>query len=188
MTSATKKRMMLWAFGLSCLVIGFGVVLHNLRSSTRAPVSMVKNDMRSIAVAIETYYVDHNRYPDPGPPLSRYRMHLRKLRETGGLNLPSAPTSITTPIAYLLVQLADPLSHEGELPFVYFASGPNWILVSAGPDGDYDLDPRELDWELSNPEIRLTLALSPSNYDPTNGTSSSGDVWRLKDGALPNNP
>lgn len=39
-----------------------------LEAQTRAKVSRVKSDFRSIATALESYYVDNNRYPEQGVP------------------------------------------------------------------------------------------------------------------------
>lgn len=54
-----------------------------------------------------------------------------------------------------------------------------YLLQSTGPDADYDLTEE-------SPEIQSLLAgnyigalLPPYEYDPTNGTFSNGDVFRL---------
>jgi hypothetical protein len=61
-----------------------------------------------------------------------------------------------------------------------------WILVSTGPDGDYDIgddlsvyDPRI--GQLSNRLLAGTNKRgSAYTWDPTNGTVSDGDIWRVK--------
>lgn len=51
-----------------------------------------------------------------------------------------------------------------------------WIVWSAGPDGDYDLD-----WKLYDPTAENpALAYLNSVYDPTNGAVSNGDIVRRK--------
>lgn len=63
-------------------------------------------------------------------------------------------------------------------PFAYYTDGPGWILMSTGPDRDYDVDPRvDYDGAAKTPLPGLVL----KTYDPTNGTKSDGDVWRVKE-------
>ena len=56
-----------------------------------------------------------------------------------------------------------------------------WIIVSAGPDNDYDCDAPKV-FDLSS---TTTLhSLKDLHYDPTNGAISSGDLitcseWKL---------
>ena len=64
-----------------------------LEAQTRAKTSRVKADMRSIATAVEAYFIDYNRYPitaqwinGPGAPPVNFNNRLR---------------GITTPVAYL---------------------------------------------------------------------------------------
>ena len=67
--------------------------------------------------------------------------------------------------------------------FGYYPSRPEpggaigWIIWSPGPDGIYDIDPfADYDPRLTE----LPLSLLNKTYDPTNGTRSRGDVYRLK--------
>jgi hypothetical protein len=62
-----------------------------------------------------------------------------------------------------------------------------WILVSPGPDCKYDILPD--DWDVYNPGLsqpsqRLLTGTNKKGraftYDPTNGTISDGDIWRVK--------
>lgn len=54
-----------------------------------------------------------------------------------------------------------------------------WIIVSRGPDKDYDFDPKRVyDGSISQPAV--SLLTSPFTYDPTNGTISNGDIRRVK--------
>lgn len=54
-----------------------------------------------------------------------------------------------------------------------------WILISPGPDLDYDIDPeRDYDASIAQPSIHLLSIVG--TYDPTNGLTSDGDIWRVK--------
>lgn len=55
--------------------------------------------------------------------------------------------------------------------------GNSWIVYSCGRDGDYDINPPE---KYYDPNSDKLLGLMSVTYDPTNGTDSSGDIWRVK--------
>jgi prepilin-type N-terminal cleavage/methylation domain-containing protein len=157
-----------------------------LEAQTRAKVSRVMADMRSIATAIEAYTVDYNR-----PPLDRVDWAVKGVSMMDG-GWPFVP--LTTPVAYLTSIPRDPFVPLFEEPWFrhveYFTStgsgreesdrnspsdpasffyGPRgkyrWLLDSPGPD---------MRWEW------LHLPRWAGNviyYDPTNGTKSQGDIY-----------
>jgi prepilin-type N-terminal cleavage/methylation domain-containing protein len=110
--------------------------------------------------------------------------------------------TITTPIAYITTYFSDPFASTKRATFSYSRSalGQGWILWSFGPDTD-ELGPNpgpgganqgsdigcfigsagvETDWY--NPADRVPSdLLIDSTYDPTNGTTSGGDVFRVKE-------
>ena len=164
-----------------------------LESQTRAKVSRVMADMRTIATAIEAYTVDYNRpLPDA---LEWFMMTHVPLATTTSLNL------LTTPVAYMTSIPQDPFAWrvEGaELRVFYvtpmgfgslpdppynnpsdpagFFYGPRshygWALDSRGPDG----------WRQYSLRALSTLpgfngAGDVLYYDATNGTKSAGDIY-----------
>lgn len=63
--------------------------------------------------------------------------------------------------------------------FRYYTDGNGWIVISVGPDGDYDFDPvKYYNSSIIQPSYEL-LCIAVT-YDPTNGTISNGDVYRVK--------
>lgn len=79
-----------------------------LEAQTRAKVSRVKADQRSIAAAMETYFVDNNRYPPQGPVTqTTYPFITDETRVFGGFGPRHAignrtiAWNLSTPIAYL---------------------------------------------------------------------------------------
>ena len=63
------------------------------------------------------------------------------------------------------------------MPFEYYPHGKGWIMISPGPDCKFDIDPAKCyDGNIPQPS-ELLIRMS---YDPTNGTVSPGDVWRVK--------
>jgi len=99
-------------------------------------------------------------------------------------------------IPLLTTQPKDPFSNKKNQVYQYYryqpkAMGPqHWLIISAGPDGDYDFD---LGLLLGN-QLIVSVMIDPStdlptikereplltamSYDPTNGTSSNGDIIR----------
>ena len=163
-----------------------------LESQTRAKVSRVMADMRSIATAIEAYTVDYNTHPPDWQDVVRMT----------GPNWPAEQilTPLTTPVAYLTSLPQDSFfrRHEGFGRFfwVYMTStgygsagypghndptdpaalfyGPRrnyrWVLDSVGPDMSWEcgraIRPQEWHW-----------AGDVIYYDATNGTKSQGDIY-----------
>jgi type II secretion system protein G len=164
-----------------------------LEAQTRAKVSRVKADMRTLATALESYRVDHNNYPR------------RQLVPIGGA---FSPLGDVTKRAEDLSRLTSPIAHITKVPFDIFEYRvpnpnntfeywnhnvfinptnpslprdpavrgpiPNWLLFSCGPNSD-----------LGTSAIRANLPYTPENafgylhdYDPTNGTISRGNIYR----------
>jgi general secretion pathway protein G len=159
-----------------------------LEAQTRSKVSRVKADFRSVATAIESYRVDENQYP-----------HSCDIKGTGDWF--AYCHLLTTPIAYMSRVPTDEFFDKDSDPYFRsfeFRSWPSadlypdgipdpltrsvggtpktgifkkWMLFSCGPDRD---------WELGPPE---TLPYEPFDiedvYDPTNGTVTEGNIFRL---------
>jgi hypothetical protein len=114
--------------------------------------------------------------------------------------------TLTTPKAYIRSYPVDYFSTPRGATFAYWSvfyrkpdpsgrivgvdsptSHGGWILVSPGPDRKYDILPD--DWDVYNPAVaqptvRLLTGTNKRGraftYDPTNGTISDGDIWRVK--------
>ncbi len=149
-----------------------------LEAQTRAKVSRVYSDMRTLANALELYYSDHQAYPPEYlfPPLG--------VPET--TRVMKAHSHLTTPIAYISSippdpfrpiarwdppvywyynwlerydEMINPHTMRGDCP--WYDQYAAWMLTSLGPN--------------QNPGF-------PMIYDPTNGTLSDGDITRLGPG------
>ena len=162
-----------------------------LEAQVRSKVSRMQADLRSMAVAVESYVVDHNTYPD---------------------NF-NAVTQLTTPIAYFSTSyINDPFSLSNLPPesrvygFLNFEAAPldvampawvpdaadrarlrevRWIVGGRGPDQQLCSQAAPDDiayWEIS---LYCSRMLSGEGvYDPTNGTISYGDVARSRQGVV----
>jgi len=146
-----------------------------LEAQVRAKVSRVKNDQRAYATGLEAYLVDNNKYPGDQD------------------NNPFHPTErglyrLTTPVAYITTLFSDPFSPpfnsaDPNAPdvagFYVMASGSdnvaallpsqNYVLISLGPDQS----------DSSDEQDRFPSVCDLGMYDPTNGTTSAGDVLRF---------
>ncbi|MCC6547460.1 prepilin-type N-terminal cleavage/methylation domain-containing protein [Candidatus Sumerlaeota bacterium] len=159
-----------------------------LEAQTRSKVSRCRADMRSLVTAIESYYVDNNKYP---PAQDRFLV-------VNGTNLHvRTPSYLTTPIGYITSLPFDPFVDkkntysggpytdkdqigkryayyecaylETAYPIPWGANklsqwvGP-WLMYGYGPD--------------KNPFQGAGATLLP--YDPTNGTVSPGNIVRCQ--------
>ncbi len=145
-----------------------------LEAQTRSKVSRVKNDHRTLATALEAYFVDNNRYPpdQDNNPLNTNENGFYKL---------------TTPVAYMTTFASDPFSDQTfnsanssrVAAFYVMASGSNnnpltsivkqaYTLISLGPDRT----------DSSNGQDSFPANTNYNVYDPTNGSVSDGDIYR----------
>src|SRR5690606_38889862 len=113
---------------------------------------------------------------------------LEDISRAGGDGLAIA-SGLTTPVAYMSALLIDPFGPASKVtPYIYHREKWGFILISAGPDMDYDItDPAEVYSGLPG-EPGEKLIGGPWTYDPTNGTISNGDVWRVRDVQKANTP
>jgi len=169
-----------------------------LEAQTRAKVSRVKTDFRSLATAIEAYRLDFTDYPD-----------MSRIPHDDHYGPLGAYTQLTSPVAYITdVNMRDPFKKNlpGEandqfqgvgsdwISYGYmnlparrggnpvYPTPPIWMLQSQGPD--------HVDSGHSSPapgrgSVSAYAEIDPRTdyywcrYDPTNGTVSFGDILRF---------
>lgn len=175
-----------------------------LEAQTRAKVTRMKADMRSAAVAVESYMIDHNKYPfdGVGPGNSPHK--------PPAFNYWFLPYHISTPIAYMTsANLPDVFRRLPNDPGGHWQLGDaryrnvgstwggkyympvsiwydemqedlgGWILTSVGPDGFYG--PSGDTPIFPGGQAWPTPSGYPAHsqpFDPTNGTTSWGDIHR----------
>ncbi len=171
-----------------------------LEAQVRAKVSRVKNDMRSLATAMETYRLDSSGYPEyavivtpPGTDIQDpARVHGQDYFE----HFSRVPgLCITTPVAYMSTIPPDVFAvkrFEGPEPQVWDYSYKNSRQNSRIFSGDRSQEPwlgpngEKLlkdwgEWRLSSggPDgTRISDIKANRIYDPSNGTTSAGDIVR----------
>jgi type II secretory pathway pseudopilin PulG len=139
-----------------------------LQAKTRSQVSRTHGELRMCATALEAYYIDNNAYPSP---------------DYDSQHQPVLPHILSTPIAYITCIPIDPFSPDGKQSCHYNSvivasedtTTPYWIITSQGPDKKIDIDVTRY-----NPQYPYwgESYIIAKSYDPTNGTTSAGDVWR----------
>jgi len=167
-----------------------------LEAQTRAKVSRAKSDMRSVATALESYYVDENHYPPAyHAPNSTINPRIRRL------------VRLTTPIAYMTSVPIDAFNREvlaggdsqlvraflytDRASYARFVASPfaspynganfyrilwgeqfpssDWLLRSRGPMGTGESGFSALGTSVDKRDV----------YDPSNGTVSVGNIFLL---------
>lgn len=160
-----------------------GAANNFLDTQNRAKVARVRSDMRSLASAIDQYHLRDGGLPAWTTDTQFTKLHA--ITTTGkpvpSFRLPSSTGAtglhtLTTPNAYISTYPRDAFTKAQDDPFAYFNKGKSYILLSPGPDHDYDYDLTQFTPGSSPPSEPILFA----TYDPTNGASSSGDVWEIE--------
>jgi len=140
----------------------------------RNPVNRARLDMRTFALAIEAYHEANGKFPPWAigpdsinqsdiPSLSK-----ESLKQFSNL-VPDSP------------EITNGMTKNGIFrdPFVgtdtslsYYYRDSDWVIWSAGPNGRYELN---LDVLRTSMELTSDLFVD-YRYDPTNGSSSTGDL------------
>ncbi|MBX3730019.1 MAG: prepilin-type N-terminal cleavage/methylation domain-containing protein [Candidatus Sumerlaeia bacterium] len=161
-----------------------------LEAQTRAKVSRVKADLRTIVTALESYAVDHNKFPFDGHPGQAHWGWV------------TSSTRLTTPIAYITSLLRDPfqddtlqdtglpgghthfLDHPERKNHTYDYGTAHWHGIFAGLSPGYVKNFGASPWKVGSagPDRRFHEGGSHYGmaefYDPSNGTVSDGDIYR----------
>ncbi|MBI1785011.1 prepilin-type N-terminal cleavage/methylation domain-containing protein [Candidatus Sumerlaeota bacterium] len=165
-----------------------------LEAQVRAKVSRAKADMRTMATGIEAFYTDNNQYPDLVNILTGKFL--------------TTPIAYLTSLPEDVFRLGDAsgMSFPFNIRWYRYGSMPpdiptRWALECVGPDTDIDVyyssgggpfDPDIIALafypgytpDLFNPALGAVVNNARFlyiQYDPTNGTVSSGDIFRLSD-------
>lgn len=173
-----------------------------LEAQVRSKTAAVQNDMRQVAMGLESYHVDNNVYPptiDTGDNV---------MNMGGMMRMAFVPSTLTTPIGYItnipLDSFNPKVMEDHAHSFIYMSTSnfssaalrgykskveevplrrtnsPSWALYSTGPDLQYGAMMMQMN---SGPPptygIMYTTDTTVMRYDPSNGTISSGDIVRF---------
>ncbi len=143
-----------------------------LAAQVRAKVARVHEEMRGMATGLESYFVDNNNYPTDG----------------GSGNACSAtPTQFTG-----VVVLSTPIAYITRLPTDYFRVGHPYWPDPSNQTYVYYCDGKDVPATWWNSPAAWNYAMFSfgpdkisswaTEYDPTNGTVSNGDIRRFGPG------
>lgn len=141
----------------------------------------------------------NGRLPANRPTMEQIPTFLNGHIQTAGNRLTAG---ITTPVSFVSTFFTDALADVKGSTFNYYSTGSGWILWSPGPDvdqmqltdlgaastgngdGGAGVNNVETVYSTSVAQPSQTLITGSTatafTYDPTNGTSSAGDVYRVK--------
>lgn len=175
-----------------------------LEAQTRAKVARAQNDMRTLAVALESYQVDNNTYP------SRVKEPVAGVAGVGDVKLRMEDMSrLTTPVAFITSLPRDIFVPPGasvpddaedfftnddlglldywNAPIIdsisdIYANGEEktrtpWALMSQGPDATLGLGGN---WGNMQPPAGAEFGSYRFDYDASNGTISPGNIYRFQ--------
>lgn len=155
-----------------------------LEAQIRSKVARVQSDERTLQVAVESFAVDHNKYPgQDGMPGGGGEGYVRY-----------ALSPVTTPIAYLTSLPDDPFMSNIEprtpeedpgLIYLLWENHPAWA-------DNFD-DPGWVNFRMTADNKRFTYSINSQGpvdnqfgsfvnfhrYDPTNGAVSRGNITRV---------
>lgn len=177
-----------------------------LEAQTRSRVSRTLNDLRTISLAMESYRVDNNTYPNSegdsalGRPIVNGTPSARSEVDTRLLTTPVSYINSVPDDVFRRVAGADIQSGVGSLTPAYRIYARNypdtnwytvyprtaWMTWSIGPDklgqtGGYRSYPKVINNEAATTPNTTSTGI---RYDGTNGTVSIGDIYRWEGEAL----
>lgn len=157
-----------------CIMVAIAIP-NFLAAEVRAKVSSVNANQAMLSIALEAYFDDHGTYPLNAEKGALRGEDLLALKQpiTYFTAIPTDPFDTTDPrlrgrtfLRYLNYDQYPEALQGG----VFYHQGqvlrPRYILHSNGPDFENDFPASAHPWE-------IVL------YDPTNGTTSKGDICRL---------
>ena len=194
----SDNRIVAWSLGLAFAAIVayfvLSVVVPRMVTPPESPVTRTTSDLRTLATALETFHIDHNRYPasttntletfnfrsaPPGTPsFKAFPPSTFTTKQDSGS---PPPYNLTSPIAYLSAFPRD-VFVTADSPYAYFTSGTCWLVWSPGPDRRYDINYTDYDYSNNTPTPDFTAKYA---YDSTNGARSRGDIFRAGGNLLP---
>lgn len=170
-----------------------------LNAQVRAKVARAKSEIRNIQSSLEQFFIDNNQYPPMNTDRQVMRVQYRNLDDPTinvahvmiGVSRNARRIYLTTPVAYISSIPFDPFRGDGtEDGYQYGSDGQSYyVLTSYGPDssdGNADEEFDEREYTGARLDDLRRSAIRDSNYhmkdflyDPSNGTSSAGDIIRI---------
>ncbi len=175
-----------------------------LNAQVRAKVARSEAEIRNLKNTLESFFIDNNQYPPMSRDRTTAQKQYRGLEKTEpgaptinvahiliGSSRSGRRLYLTTPVSYISSLPYDPFRGDGsEIGYGYGSDGQSYYILSSwGPDSQDGLGVKngaldERDYtgaRLSDHRmagVRNSKYVLPDlKYDPSNGTSSTGDIF-----------
>ena len=165
-----------------------------LEAQTRAKVTKVKSDMRTVVTALEAYCIDNNSYINPYWPKAPRGRHTFGawflIRETRNGNRDGVGRQLTTPVEYIsssgipldpfwsyyIKEFGDVWGGGGIAAASFWYAADLVQVLNFGRGGVWYVD---IEYWLQSAGPNLIIFAHDTNdiYDPSNGTVSAGDIY-----------
>lgn len=170
-----------------------------LNAQVRAKVAKAQSEMKSLQLALESFFIDNNSYP----PMCSDRQYRSQYRDVFGdaekstIDIAHIAVGarrdrriyLTTPVAYISSIPFDPFNSDGtSTSYGYGSNGMSYyVLTSHGPDQQDGGVELFNEWEYTGARLgdkqragfrKSKYSLNDHMYDPSNGTASLGDIIR----------
>ena len=177
-------------------VLAMIAIPNFLEAQTRSKIARAEADMAALSASLRAYCADYNAYPPNRPEFRAYFKACADGTTTSGTNVLFGPTALavhesgldliilTTPLAYHRGLLPKDIfsrssrfgGKEGYYPYVNILDVTTDSVALTGAFRRYILSSAGPDLQISAPDP-VQGPFIP--YDPTNGTVSSGDIYRF---------
>ena len=159
------------------IIVVFYVIAFKMNYNAPRP-AQAESEMRNIATALETYYIDNNAYPLAMDEDGK----LVPIEYIDGGEVSSGYVSwlLTTPVGHL-EEIPYDIFNKEKKKYRYATNGVSCcILASNGVNENPDMDISKYAGEAyCDLSIAYDKYMRDYTYNPTNGTTSSGDIWRV---------
>lgn len=137
-----------------------------LEAQIRAKTARVKNDLRTVATALEIFAVDNGHYPLVGIEETVGRMLTTVPKDIFPTRATSGEVFSSLPYRYMNFTVAPDVIDQ-----VAAAVAGDWAIFSVGPDMQL--------YNNSSGDESLRIRIF-RDYDPTNGSVSQGNIFRTR--------
>jgi hypothetical protein len=154
---------------LAALLVFGGYKFYDFSTKSRVAANFhaANGLLQSVGDALTAYQAQAGAYFQPSP-----EGEPRILDETL-INIQFLQNAGIKPYEFSVI---DPFAPEPGGPIHYWTDHESWVIWSAGPDGDYDLDKYAV---RSASYDTIAAAFESATYDPKKGVLSSGDIYKV---------
>jgi Tfp pilus assembly protein PilE len=185
MTGNSKSKFIRAGIAIAIVLI-LGAVLwpSYLDDHERSHIAEAKRDLRTLAIALESYYIGHMAYPPAADEDGRWLLFDNRENRISAGYLSTAISEASPEVREHFTDWFHQVEGR-EQPYRFATNGFScWILASNGPDEEITVNVAEFpapeiggcSWEIFLNQFGVGYAIE---YDASNGTESSGDILRV---------